>query len=98
MLELDHEHAAETGDAYPIMRRRSRLVFSPMSVRSPVHEHEYRIDAGDTIVVIGRGVREPDPDPTRVGGAYRDGPATRLRLTHSPQFPLHLMDPARAPR
>jgi len=54
--------------------------------------------AGDRVVVIGRGVREPDPDASTVTGTYRDGPATRLRMSHTPQFPLHLVAPDRARR
>lgn len=53
--------------------------------------------AGDRVVVIGRGVREPDPDARTATGTYRDGPATRLRMSHTPQFPLHLLAPDRAP-
>ena len=38
-----------------------------------------------------------DALPCDATAAYREGPATRLRFTHSPQFPLHLLDPAHAP-
>jgi hypothetical protein len=65
------------------------------SNRTGLKHTEHLIRPGDRLVVIGRAVREPDPDPTKAAGTYRDGPATRLRFTHSPQFPLHLLAPAR---
>jgi hypothetical protein len=70
------------------------LAARPESVlhRRIVGRREKRIVPGDTISVIGRGVREPDPDPGQVGGMYRDGPAMRLRLNTSAVFPLHLLD------
>jgi len=99
LLDLDHEHEDDAGRDLPTpMLRGIGFGIGSRRARRFVRVKEHRIAAGDTIVVIGRGVREPDPDPARVTGAYRDGPATRLRLTHSPQFPLHLLDRSRAPR
>lgn len=63
--------------------------------RADLHHTEHLIRPGDRLAVIGRAVREPDPDPRKTTASYRDGAATRLRFTHSPQFPLHLLDPER---
>ncbi len=71
------------------------LVDPTSSQRIGLKHTESLIRPGDRLIVIGRAVREPDPDPTKASGSYRDGPATRLRFTHSPQFPLHLLDPSR---
>jgi hypothetical protein len=50
------------------------------------------IAVGETIAVLGSGVREPDPDGAAGAAGYRDGPPTRLRLTSSPKFPLVISD------
>lgn len=52
---------------------------------------ETTISIGDTIAIVGAGVREPDPDapPTE---AYRGAPAMRLRLTSTPRFQLRISD------
>lgn len=55
------------------------------------HQSERVIRPGDKLVVIGRVTREPDPDP-RATGSYREGP-TRVRLSHAPAAPLHLLAP-----
>lgn len=64
----------------------------PISGRGRLRHYEALIRPGDRVAVIGRGVREPDPDPARTVASYRDGPATRLRLMNSPRFPLHVID------
>lgn len=63
----------------------------PLARRGDARQTEATICPGDRLIVVGRGVREPDPDPRTARGAYRDGPATRFRMTHSPQFPLRLI-------
>ena len=69
--------------------------FGPLtSSRQRWRQRERIIRPGDRIAVVGRAVREPDPDATRATGTYRDGGASRLRFTHSPQSPLHLLDAA----
>jgi hypothetical protein len=50
------------------------------------------IEIGETIAVLGSGVREPDPDAVQAAAGYREGPPTRLRLTSSPKFPLIISD------
>jgi len=50
------------------------------------------IEIGETVAVLGSGVREPDPDGAAGADGYRDGPPTRLRLTSSPKFPLVISD------
>jgi len=52
---------------------------------------EAMIEVGETIAVLGSGVREPDPNAAPEA-AYRGAPATRLRLTSSPRFPLIISD------
>jgi hypothetical protein len=49
------------------------------------------IHVGERIAVLGEGVREPDPDAAPAGD-YRGAPATRLRLTSTPRFPLVISD------
>jgi hypothetical protein len=56
---------------------------------------ESMIEIDERIAVFGGGVREPDPDAT--GEAlFRDGRATRLRLTGTEQFPLFISDDPKA--
>jgi hypothetical protein len=52
---------------------------------------EAMIEIGETIAVLGSGTREPDPNAAPEA-AYRGAPATRLRLTSSPRFPLIISD------
>jgi hypothetical protein len=49
------------------------------------------IKPGESISVLGSGVREPDPQGTPAEG-YRAEPPTRLRLTSSHQHPLVISD------
>jgi len=52
---------------------------------------EAMIEVGETVAVLGSGVREPDPN-AQPEAAYRGAPPTRLRLTSSPKFPLMISD------
>lgn len=52
---------------------------------------EAMIEVGETIAVLGSGVREPDPYAPPEA-AYRGAPPTRLRLTSSARFPLVISD------
>ena len=50
------------------------------------------IEIGETIAVMGQGVREPDPDAAAKAQGYRGGPPTRLRLGGSARHPILLSD------
>ncbi len=50
------------------------------------------IEIGETIAVMGQGVREPDPAAVGKVGGYRSGPPTRLRLGGSSRHPILLSD------
>lgn len=50
------------------------------------------IEIGETIAVMGQGVREPDPDAVGKVGGYRSGPPTRLRLGGWSRHPILLSD------
>lgn len=52
---------------------------------------EAMIEVGETVAVLGSGIREPDPTAAPEA-AYRGAPPTRLRLTSSPRFPLIISD------
>jgi hypothetical protein len=52
------------------------------------------LEPGETVVVAGQGVREPDPDAVAQVAGYREGLPTRLRLTSSATFPLYVSDRA----
>jgi len=52
---------------------------------------EAMIEIGETVAVLGSGVREPDPNAPPED-AYRGAPRTQLRLTSSAQFPLVISD------
>lgn len=61
------------------------------------HSVKYReaiIAIGETVAVLGCAVREPDPGVPPTGEGYREGPATRVRLTSAEKFPLRISDAA----
>jgi len=49
------------------------------------------IEIGETVAVLGSGIREPDPD-AEPNAAYRGEAPTRLRLTSSARYPLVISD------
>ncbi len=51
------------------------------------------IRPGETISVVGAGVREPGP-ARPLGGGYREGAALRMRITGTARFPLLIRDHA----
>jgi E3 ubiquitin ligase len=53
--------------------------------------HEAVIELGETVAVLGSGVREFDPTALPPEG-YRSPPRTRLRLTSSARYPLIISD------
>lgn len=94
LIEVDtHVHAHNHALALPgpeltaLVRTRGR---DPERL-GPLRYTERVIQAGDTVVVCGSGIREPDPDPRAAVGGYRDG-AVRLALIGSPGAPIHVSD------
>jgi hypothetical protein len=54
---------------------------------------EAAIEIGEQVTVLGRSLREPDPDGVGAGaGGYREGPPTRLRLAGVPDAPVLISD------
>jgi hypothetical protein len=49
------------------------------------------IEIGETVAILGEGIREPDPTAPPAE-AYRGDQPTRLRMTSSPRFPLLISD------
>jgi hypothetical protein len=50
------------------------------------------IEPGERVAVLGRGVREPDPDAVASVTGYRDALPTRVRMSGSPEHPLLVSD------
>jgi len=50
------------------------------------------ITPGERVAVLGRGVREPDPDGARAATGYRDELPTRLRIGGSADHPILVTD------
>jgi hypothetical protein len=88
LLRIDHRITEEQSAAGVFFRR--WMGIAAMGTRHA--EQERLLVPGDRVLVIGRAVREPDPDVKTVAGMYRDGAGMRLRFTHSPRFPLQLVD------
>jgi hypothetical protein len=49
------------------------------------------LEAGEPVAVLGRGMREPDPNPKSSAGAYREM-ATRLVMVSGTEYPLWVSD------
>jgi hypothetical protein len=49
------------------------------------------IEIGETVAILGAGIREPDPTAPPAE-AYRGEQPTRVRMTSSPRFPLLISD------
>jgi hypothetical protein len=56
-----------------------------------VRYREAIIGVGETVAIVGEGVREPDPTAAPEA-AYRGDQPTRIRMTSSPRFPLLISD------
>jgi hypothetical protein len=54
------------------------------------------LEIGETIAVLGAGMREPLPERSH-SSAIRDGAATRFRFIGAPRFPLAISDDPRSP-
>jgi len=50
------------------------------------------LEGGELVAVLGRGIREPDPDAVGMSRGYRDLPATRLRVSGSRDLPILISD------
>jgi hypothetical protein len=73
-----------------------RYYLEPTTNRSAT-ELRYRegvVEVGESITVLGAGVREPDPDAAGKVGGYRDAAPMRLRLSGNAARPLYLTDRA----
>ena len=55
------------------------------------------IEPGETVAILGSGVREPDPDALPEGG-YRGEQPTRLRVTGARAMPLIISDSPKTTR
>jgi hypothetical protein len=79
------------------------LLEAPLSTAFPRHGLDDRnlryreaiIEVGETIAVVGSGVREPDRD-AMPEGAYRDAQRTCLRMTSSRKQPMIISDGKKA--
>jgi hypothetical protein len=59
---------------------------------NPIRTREAIIAPGSKLLVIGRAVREPDPEGASRADGYRSAPPTRLRFACSPRAPLYVSD------
>jgi hypothetical protein len=50
------------------------------------------LEAGEAVAVLGRGVKEPDPDGVEQARGYRSAPPMRLRMRGSQKGPLLISD------
>ncbi len=50
------------------------------------------LEAGESVAVLGRGTKEPDPSGVHKQAGYRDAPPMRLRLGRSAKLPLMISD------
>lgn len=60
--------------------------------RGQLRWRERALEVGTPVAVVGRAVREPDPDAVHRVTGYRAGPPTRLRFTGSPARPVLVTD------
>jgi hypothetical protein len=59
---------------------------------NPIRTREAIITPGSKLLVVGRAVREPDPDGASRADGYRSASPTRLRFACSPRAPLYISD------
>ena len=52
------------------------------------------IEAGERVAVLGRGVREPDPDARPRDTGYRSALPTRINIGGTPEHPVIVSDRA----
>ncbi|MEJ7603241.1 MAG: GIDE domain-containing protein [Kofleriaceae bacterium] len=97
-LDIDTTGASGTLDdaspAEPALLARHGRVSRGKLFNHSVKYREAIIAIGETVAVLGCAVREPDPGVPPTGEGYRQGPATRVRLTGAGKFPLRISDAA----
>jgi hypothetical protein len=59
---------------------------------NPIRTREAIIAPGSKLLLIGRAVREPDPEGASRAEGYRSATPTRLRFACSPRAPLYISD------
>jgi hypothetical protein len=97
-VDVDIDMTTRSGtfdDATPIEEQfltRHGLRSTGWVMNKSLRYREGVIEIGETIAVMGQGVREPDPDAVGRVGGYRSGPPTRLRLGGSSRHPILLSD------
>ncbi|MBK9033024.1 MAG: hypothetical protein IPL61_17440 [Myxococcales bacterium] len=80
------------GAATPDMLALCARVDAPPPGRGRLRYQERALEVGAEVAVIGRAVREPDPDGHHRVTGYREGPPTRLRFTGTAARPLRVTD------
>lgn len=96
VIEIDHRSASGDSDK-PTFRAREYLESHGISHRGRLFDKTLRyregiLERGETVAVMGRATREPDPDAAGEVTGYRDGPPTRLRFRGTRKTPLFLSD------
>ncbi len=97
-VDVDIDMTTRSGtfdDATPIEEQfltRHGLRSTGWVFNKSIRYREGVIEVGETITVMGQGVREPDPEAVGQVGGYRSGPPTRLRLGGSSRHPILLSD------
>ncbi len=81
----------------PTDRERNYLISHGQEGKGWVFNKEIRyregiLEANESVAVLGRGVREPDPKGVDQAGGYRSAPPMRLRMRRSQNVPLLISD------
>lgn len=95
LLKLDRE--GQSGPFAPVDPSKEALLTrhgytsTSWMFHAKLRYREAVVDVGETVVVLGFGVREPDPDGTPTGG-YRTAMPLRMRFTGTATYPLVISD------
>ena len=95
-LTIDSRTKSGTFDA-PTDRERNYLNSHGQEGKGWVFNKSLRyregiLEAGERVAVLGRGVREPDPEGVQQASGYRSTPPMRLRMRGSQNAPLLISD------